>query len=210
MHGWHARMAAECRTSSLPANPLRTVTHARMPHPSVQLGHTAEHTRITRCTLQVEEPVVICGFGPAGQMLAALLDAPMASLDDQQDRAYIGFDLDPQRVKVCVLACVHMRVCVWGGDSVKRISMGLEHVNHPPLVCPTNQPRFPQAARRAGYNVVYGDGSRAAVLRAAGVVKPRIMVVCMAGHPQAAHRTVEALRASFPNVPLYALGSDIK
>ncbi len=51
------------------------------------------------CVPQVEDPVLIVGFGPHGQMLAALLDQPLASLPDPSLR-YIAFDLDPSRVQV--------------------------------------------------------------------------------------------------------------
>ncbi len=69
---------------------------------------------------------------------------------------------------------------------------------------------LPQAAREAGFNAVYGDGSRAAVLKAAGVVKPRAIAVCLSNNKVAAHRAVASLRSSFPSVPLFALGGDIK
>jgi monovalent cation:H+ antiporter-2, CPA2 family len=67
-----------------------------------------------------------------------------------------------------------------------------------------------QAARKAGFNVVYGDGTRAAVLRAAGVKKPRALAVCLTSNKLAAHKAVESLRVSYPTVPLYALGADIR
>jgi hypothetical protein len=51
--------------------------------------------------LQIDEPIVICGFGAHGQMLAALLDAPLESLPDVAAHQYIAFDLDPGRVQVC-------------------------------------------------------------------------------------------------------------
>src|SRR4051812_22258810 len=74
--------------------------------------------------VQAEEPVVICGFGPHGQMLAALLDRPLASLPDPRARAYIAFDLDPTRVQVraeraCSAAASIDRMaaclCLYGG-----------------------------------------------------------------------------------------------
>lgn len=40
---------------------------------------------------------------------------------------------------------------------------------------------LPQAARAAGFSVVYGDGCRAAVLHAAGIHKPRALAVCLPG-----------------------------
>ncbi|WIA33402.1 hypothetical protein OEZ86_006536 [Tetradesmus obliquus] len=47
--------------------------------------------------LEVENPVVILGFGPQGQMLANMLASPLAQ-NNNKARAYIGFDLDHARV----------------------------------------------------------------------------------------------------------------
>uniref|UniRef100_A0A383V6H6 RCK N-terminal domain-containing protein n=1 Tax=Tetradesmus obliquus TaxID=3088 RepID=A0A383V6H6_TETOB len=47
--------------------------------------------------LEVEDPVVILGFGPQGQMLANMLASPLAQ-SNNKPRAYIGFDLDHARV----------------------------------------------------------------------------------------------------------------
>ena len=45
------------------------------------------------CPTQLLQPVVICGFGPQGQMLANLLENPLVPA------SYIAFDSDPQRVQ---------------------------------------------------------------------------------------------------------------
>jgi hypothetical protein len=47
--------------------------------------------------MQVEDPVVILGFGPQGQMLANMLASPLAQ-SGNKTRTYIGFDLDHTRV----------------------------------------------------------------------------------------------------------------
>ncbi|GFH14216.1 RCK N-terminal domain-containing protein [Haematococcus lacustris] len=114
---------------------------------------------------KIHSPVVICGFGPHGQMLAALLDSPMASLKDDAVRNYVAFDLDPIRVQV---------------------------------------------ARAAGFNVVYGDGSRPAVLKAAGIEQPQALAVCLTSNKVAAHRAVASLSQAYPTVPLYAMGADMR
>lgn len=44
--------------------------------------------------LQADDPVVILGFGPQGQMVANMVSSPFAS----SGQAYIGFDLEPSRV----------------------------------------------------------------------------------------------------------------
>ncbi|KAF5828963.1 Sodium/hydrogen exchanger family-domain-containing protein [Dunaliella salina] len=66
-----------------------------------------------------------------------------------------------------------------------------------------------QAARAAGFSVVYGDGSRSAVLQAAGVNNPRAIAVCLPGR-SSAHQAVESLRQAFPTVPIYALAVNVR
>uniref|UniRef100_A0A7S3VLF9 RCK N-terminal domain-containing protein n=1 Tax=Dunaliella tertiolecta TaxID=3047 RepID=A0A7S3VLF9_DUNTE len=66
-----------------------------------------------------------------------------------------------------------------------------------------------QAARAAGFSVVYGDGSRSAVLKAAGVNNPRAIAVCLPGR-SSAHQAVESLRQAFPTVPIYALAINVR
>ncbi len=51
----------------------------------------------------MDDPVVICGFGPPAQLLANMLESPLAASGPQQLR-YIAFDLDPARVTV---RCYH-------------------------------------------------------------------------------------------------------
>ncbi|GLI67394.1 hypothetical protein VaNZ11_011578 [Volvox africanus] len=46
----------------------------------------------------VTDPVVICGFSPAGQMIANMLESPLASSDGSSVMPYVAFDLDPDRV----------------------------------------------------------------------------------------------------------------
>eukprot|EP00878_Enallax_costatus_P039262 GHUV01044841.1.p1 GENE.GHUV01044841.1~~GHUV01044841.1.p1 ORF type:complete len:117 (+),score=21.66 GHUV01044841.1:547-897(+) len=53
--------------------------------------------------LQVEDPVVILGFGPQGQMVANMLSSPLAQAGSKP-HAYIGFDLDHSRVTASRMA----------------------------------------------------------------------------------------------------------
>ena len=66
-----------------------------------------------------------------------------------------------------------------------------------------------QAAQEAGFNVLYGDGSRTKVLHAAGIERPKAIVV---GHTarQRAVTAVECLREAFPDVPIYVRALDIQ
>lgn len=58
------------------------------------------------CT-QVEEPVVILGFGPQGQMIANMLSSPLAQ-SSSKPHSYIGFDLDISRVTASRKAGFHV------------------------------------------------------------------------------------------------------
>ncbi|KAI8467065.1 MAG: Sodium/hydrogen exchanger family-domain-containing protein [Monoraphidium minutum] len=49
--------------------------------------------------LAADDPVVILGFGPQGQMLANMIASPLAAPSSANKVSYIAFDLDPSRVK---------------------------------------------------------------------------------------------------------------
>lgn len=147
---------------------------------------------------------MLCGFGAESQMLAALLEAPLASLPEPSERAYVAFDLDPARVQVRGwlggwaggppagsggppqdnrTAAGSAAPGALGGPGARKGGWGLpghalfgEHCFSHFLIASL----FSQAARAAGYNVVYGDGSRTAVLKAAGINRPRAVVVSLA------------------------------
>ena len=108
-------------------------------------------------------PVVVCGFGELGQMVANALESPLAGGGGARGPPpYIAFDLNPGRVR---------------------------------------------AARDAGFNVLYGDGSRSQVLEAAGVGEPSAIVVCYTARARAVTAT-RALREALPGVPVYARALD--
>ncbi|KAG2451237.1 hypothetical protein HYH02_003844 [Chlamydomonas schloesseri] len=113
----------------------------------------------------VADPVVICGFSPAGQMVANMLESPLATPGGGgEPPAYLAFDMDPERVA---------------------------------------------AGRKAGFKVVWGDATRGAVLRAAGVDSPRAVAVCYADK-ESALQAVYTCRAEFPAVPIYACAADLR
>lgn len=67
-----------------------------------------------------------------------------------------------------------------------------------------------QAARDVGFNVTYGDGSRASVVKAfAHGVEPRAFVVVYAARRRAVAAT-ENLRTAFPLAPIYARALDLR
>lgn len=120
--------------------------------------------------LALESPVVLCGFGPVGQVLANLLSSPLSASTKQDGGTeqsgvskYVAFDLNIPRVK---------------------------------------------NARKKGFAVYFGDGSRSDVLKAAGVLNPRAFVV-LHSQREVTTRAVESIRAAFPQVPIYARAADL-
>lgn len=103
----------------------------------------------------LEDPVIICGFGDVGQAVANMLEV--------LDTPYIAFDLTVSRV---------------------------------------------QAAQEAGFNVLYGDGTRRKVLEAAGIEQPRAVAVAYTAR-QRAVSAVAALRAAFPSTPILVRAIDM-
>jgi monovalent cation:proton antiporter-2 (CPA2) family protein len=70
-----------------------------------------------------------------------------------------------------------------------------------------NDPEMVEAARRFGFKVYYGDGSRLDVLRAAGAGEARIIALCN-DDPDMTLRIVDLVRAEFPDTKLYVRSYD--
>ncbi|CAJ2678259.1 unnamed protein product [Trifolium pratense] len=115
---------------------------------------------------EVNEPVVVLGFGQMGQVLANLLSNPMASGGDSEGIGwpYVAFDIDPRVVK---------------------------------------------AARKQGFPILYGDGSRPAVLQSAGISSPKAIMIMLTEKAKSIE-AVQRLRLAFPAVPIYARARDLK
>jgi Kef-type K+ transport system membrane component KefB/voltage-gated potassium channel Kch len=64
-----------------------------------------------------------------------------------------------------------------------------------------------QAARAAGFNCLYGDGSRASVLHAAGVEDPAALVLVYTARARAVSAAA-SLREAYPRVPIFARAVD--
>ncbi|XVF00685.1 hypothetical protein REPUB_Repub04eG0022500 [Reevesia pubescens] len=70
-------------------------------------------------------------------------------------------------------------------------------------------PSVVKASRKLGFPILYGDGSRPAVLQSAGISSPKAVMIMHRGKK----RTIEAvqrLRLAFPGVPIYARAQDLK
>ncbi|KAK6283064.1 hypothetical protein POUND7_016889 [Theobroma cacao] len=82
-------------------------------------------------------------------------------------------------------------------------SMGLHYVAF------DLNPSVVKASRKLGFPILYGDGSRPAVLQSAGISSPKAVMIMYRGKK----RTIEAvqrLRLAFPAVPIYARAQDLK
>ncbi|MCO5612748.1 hypothetical protein L7F22_067017 [Adiantum nelumboides] len=65
-----------------------------------------------------------------------------------------------------------------------------------------------KAARKLGFPVLYGDGSRPAVLQTAGITMPKAVMVMYTDRGKALE-AVERLRLTFPGIPIYARAEDL-
>ncbi|KAM0061062.1 putative regulator of K+ conductance, cation/H+ exchanger, NAD(P)-binding domain superfamily [Helianthus debilis subsp. tardiflorus] len=77
-----------------------------------------------------------------------------------------------------------------------------------PFVAFDLDPSVVKASSKLGFPVLYGDGSRAAVLQSAGISSPKAVMVMYEGR-QRAVEAVERIRLAFPAVPIYARARDI-
>ncbi|KAL5206108.1 hypothetical protein ABZP36_034317 [Zizania latifolia] len=89
------------------------------------------------------------------------------------------------------------------------LSFGLEKDTEGwPYVAFDLNPAVVKSARKSGFPVLYGDGSRPLVLQSAGVSSPKAVMVMYTGK----EKTIEAvnrLRQAFPAVPMYARAQDM-
>ncbi|KAI0501324.1 hypothetical protein KFK09_016268 [Dendrobium nobile] len=65
-----------------------------------------------------------------------------------------------------------------------------------------------KAARRLGFPILYGDGSRPAVLQSAGISSPKAVMV-MYTEKAITVKAVQRIRLAFPAVPIYARAQDL-
>ncbi|KAJ1403668.1 Sodium/solute symporter superfamily [Sesbania bispinosa] len=78
-----------------------------------------------------------------------------------------------------------------------------------PYVAFDLDPRVVKAARKLGFPILYGDGSRPAVLQSAGIQSPKAIMVMYTGKKKIIE-AVQSLRLAFPAVPIYARARDLK
>ncbi|XP_059653131.1 K(+) efflux antiporter 3, chloroplastic [Cornus florida] len=78
-----------------------------------------------------------------------------------------------------------------------------------PYVAFDLDPSVVKASRKLGFPILYGDGSRPAVLQSAGISSPKAVMVMYTEKK----RTIEAvkrIRLAFPAIPVYARAQDLK
>ncbi|CAL4897686.1 unnamed protein product [Urochloa decumbens] len=89
------------------------------------------------------------------------------------------------------------------------LSFGLDQDSEGwPYVAFDLNPAVVKSARKSGFPVLYGDGSRPAVLQSAGITFPKAIMVMYTGK----EKTIEAvnrLRQAFTAVPIYARAQDL-
>lgn len=78
-----------------------------------------------------------------------------------------------------------------------------------PFVAFDLDPKVVKAGRKMGFPILYGDGSRPAVLQTAGISSPKAVMVMYTGKQQATD-AVQRLRLAFPAIPIYARAQDLK
>uniref|UniRef100_A0A7N0T0N9 RCK N-terminal domain-containing protein n=1 Tax=Kalanchoe fedtschenkoi TaxID=63787 RepID=A0A7N0T0N9_KALFE len=66
-----------------------------------------------------------------------------------------------------------------------------------------------KASRKLGFPVLYGDGSRPAVLQSAGITSPKAVMIMYTGRTKTTE-AVQRTRLAFPAIPIYARAQDLK
>ncbi|KAK4375095.1 hypothetical protein RND71_005772 [Anisodus tanguticus] len=69
-------------------------------------------------------------------------------------------------------------------------------------------PSVVKASKNLGFPVLYGDGSRPAVLQSAGISSPKAVMVMYRGKERTTE-AVQRIRLAFPAVPIYARAQDV-
>lgn len=82
-----------------------------------------------------------------------------------------------------------------------------DNVGWPYVVFDLN-PGVVKAARKSGFPILYGDGSRAAVLQSAGISSPKAVMIMYTGKTRTTE-AVQRIRLAFPAIPIYARAEDL-
>ncbi|KAG2622206.1 hypothetical protein PVAP13_3NG276500 [Panicum virgatum] len=133
------------------------------------------------------EPIVIVGFGEMGQVSCML---------------FLFFHCE-YRLHIIIFVQILAKFLS------APLSFGLDQdAEGWPYVAFDLNPAVVKSARKSGFPVLYGDGSRPAVLQSAGITFPKAIMVMYTGK----EKTIEAvnrLRQAFAAVPIYARAQDL-
>ncbi|KAF8377432.1 hypothetical protein HHK36_030809 [Tetracentron sinense] len=77
-----------------------------------------------------------------------------------------------------------------------------------PYVAFDIDPAVVKASRKLGFPILYGDGSRPAVLQTAGISSPKAVMIMYTGKKRTTE-AVQRIRLSFPAIPIYARAQDL-
>lgn len=78
-----------------------------------------------------------------------------------------------------------------------------------PFIAFDLDPSVVKASRKLGFPILYGDGSRPAVLQSAGISSPKAVMVMYTGKKRTTE-AVQRLHSAFPGIPIYARAQDLK
>ncbi|CAL2278237.1 unnamed protein product [Prunus armeniaca] len=78
-----------------------------------------------------------------------------------------------------------------------------------PFIAFDLDPSVVKASKKLGFPILYGDGSRPAVLQSAGISCPKAVMVMYTARNKTTD-AVQSLRLAFPAVPIYARALDLK
>ena len=150
-------------------------------------------------------PVVICGFGELGQLIANALESPLLSAP-QGGLSPAGSSGGGEMMMV-----MEGVGNLDGNDATtpaKQQKMRARRKKRAPYVAFDLNPSRVRAARAAGFNVTYGDGSRGSVLEAAGAKQPSAIVIAYTARARAVSATRSLREAFGAAVPIYARALD--
>ncbi|XP_057416156.1 K(+) efflux antiporter 3, chloroplastic isoform X3 [Lotus japonicus] len=142
----------------------------------------------------------------AGRRAAKFIDEKSEIENKQKASEVVNFNVSEP---VVILGFGQMGQVLANFLSNPLASGGDSDVTGWPYVAFDLDPTVVEGARKLGFPILYGDGSRLTVLQSAGIYSPKAIMVMYTGKK----KTIEAiqrLRVTFPAIPIYARARDLK